>query len=319
VIGEKRKGKKMKKGKALKPGDTIGVVAPSSPKPEIVPQAKEELEALGFRVKLGETCFQTYGGYLAGTPQLRARELNEMFADPEVDAIICLRGGYGSPQILPLLDYDCIAENPKLFVGYSDITALHTALGQRAGLATVHGPMASEGIAHTLDPLSRDYLLRAMTSAEPLGPITNPEGEEMVCLVEGEACGPIVGGNLSLLSALMGTPYELDTRGKLLFLEDVGEEPYRVDRMLTQLALAGKFEDAAGILIGTWTDCRGSKYPNGFGVLDVFREIVVPFGKPTIWNLQAGHGFYNFALPFGVQASMNATAGILIVEESVTE
>jgi len=306
----------MKKGKMLKQGDRIGVVAPASPKPEIVPQITEELESLGFRVKLGKSCEETYGGYLAGTPQVRAQDVNEMFADPEVDAIICLRGGYGSPQILPLLDYGCIAENPKLFVGYSDITALHTALGQRAGLATIHGPMASAGIAHTLDPLSRDYLLRCLMSAEPLGAIINPDGEELVCLVEGEAQGPIVGGNLSLISALMGTPYELDTRGKLLFLEDVGEEPYRVDRMLTQLALAGKLEDAAGFLIGTWTDCK-SKVKHGFEVLDVIREIVVPFGKPTLWNLQAGHGFYNIAMPFGVQAYLHAKDGVLIIEESV--
>ncbi|MFY0546134.1 S66 peptidase family protein [Brevibacillus sp. H7] len=309
----------MKKGKPLLPGDTIGVIAPSSPKPEIVPTALAELEALGFQVKLGETCRQTYGGYLAGPAEWRAKELNAMFADPEVDGIMCLRGGYGSPQILPLLDYECIADNPKLFIGYSDITALHTALGQRAGLATLHGPMASAGIAHTLDPVSRDYLLRAMTQAEPLGQIVNPEGEELVCLVDGEASGPIVGGNLSLVAALMGTPYELDTKGKLLFLEDIDEEPYRVDRMLTQLALAGKFSDAAGIILGTWTNCESKKYKDGFGVLDVFREIVVPYGKPTIWNLQAGHGFYNIALPFGVKASMNATDGILVIEESVVE
>ncbi len=308
----------MKKGKALEPGDTIGVIAPSSPKLEIVPQAKAELEALGFRVKLGESCFQTYGGYLAGPRDLRAHDVNLMFADPDVDAIMCLRGGYGSPQILPMLDYKCIADHPKLFIGYSDITALHTALMQQAGLATLHGPMASSGIARTLDAYSRDCLLRAMTMREPLGPLRNPNGEELLGLVGGEACGPIVGGNLSLVASLMGTPYELDTRGKLLFLEDIGEEPYRVDRMLTQLALAGKFTDAAGIIIGTWTDCRTDKYPDGFDVLDIFHEIVVPFGKPTIWNLQAGHSTPNIALPFGVQAYLNASDGILVIEESVT-
>jgi muramoyltetrapeptide carboxypeptidase len=311
----------MKKGKALRRGDTIGVIAPSGPvPPDVLPKAQAELEALGFRVKMGETCSQSYGGYLAGPPELRARELNEMFADPAVDAIMCMRGGYGSPQILPLLDYACIAENPKLFIGYSDITALHAALGQKAGLATLHGPMAQTGIAFGLDPVSRDSLLRAMTDPAPLGRIVNPEGEEIVCLVEGEACGPIVGGNLSLVAALMGTPYELDTRGKLLFLEDIGEEPYRVDRMLTQLALAGKFDDCAGVIIGTWTDCAPSeRFAHGFSVLDVFCNIVVPFQKPTIWNLQSGHGHYNLALPFGVQAYLNASAGILEIEESVVE
>lgn len=308
----------MKKGKALQPGDTIGVIAPSSPgKPEILERAETELEALGFQVKMGETCYLSYGGYLAGTSEVRANELNAMFADPDIDGILCLRGGYGSPQMLPLLDYDLIARNPKLFIGYSDITALHTALGQKAGLATLQGPMASAGIAYTLDAVSSGYLLRAMTEPEPLGPILNPPDEVIACMVGGCVTGPIVGGNLALIAALMGTPYELDTRGKLLFLEDIDEEPYRVDRMLTQLALAGKFEDAQGIICGTFTNCNSVNYSHGFQIIDVFNNVVAPFGKPMIWNLQSGHGAYNIALPFGVEATLDAANGILIIEESV--
>ncbi|MGD8189917.1 S66 peptidase family protein [Brevibacillus ginsengisoli] len=308
----------MRKGKALRQGDTIGVLAASSPcPPEVVQKAKAELEALGFRVKLSETCWEDLGGFLAGTPQHRACELEAMFTDPEVDAILCLRGGYGSPQILPLLDYECIAKHPKLFIGYSDVTALHTALGQCSNLATLHGPMASIGWITGVDPFSREYLHRAITSADPLGQIVNPPGEEMMCLVGGEASGPIVGGNLSLIASLMGTPYELDTRGKILFIEDVGEEPYRIDRMLTQLSLAGKFADASGILIGTWADCSPDKYPDGFDVLDVVKAIVTPYQKPTIWNVQAGHGEYNIALPFGVQSYMNASTCTVIIEESL--
>ncbi|UFJ41491.1 LD-carboxypeptidase [Brevibacillus humidisoli] len=309
----------MRKGKALKSGDTIGVVATSSPVKEVesVEQARAELEALGFQVELADTCFLSYGGYLAGTPEQRAAELNRMFADPGIDAIMCLRGGYGSPQILPLLDYSVIRENPKLFIGYSDITALHTAIRQQAGLATLHGPNATPGLLSGIEPLTRDWLLRAMRDPAPLGPVINPQGEEMVCLAPGEARGPIVGGNLALISALMGTPYELDTRGKLLFLEDIGEEPYRIDRMLTQLALGGKLEECAGILVGTWTNCGPDKYPGGFDVLDVLRHVVAPYQKPTIWNLQSGHGLYNLALPFGVQAYMNAAAGMLVIEEGV--
>lgn len=308
----------MRKGKALQAGDTIGVVATSSPtKEDVLPKAAAGLEALGFKVKLGKTCWETYGGYLAGTPQQRAFELNAMFADDEVDGIMCLRGGYGAPQILDLLDYDCIAQNPKLFVGYSDITALHTAIGQNSHLATLHGPMVSSDIAHGLDEWSKGYLLRAMTLPEPLGQIVNPPGEEMECLVEGEAWGPIVGGNLALVSALMGTPYELDTRGKLLFLEDIDEEPYRIDRMLTQLALGGLFDDCAGVIIGTWTNCEPKKR-EGFSVRDVFQNIVVPYQKPTVWNVQIGHGTCNMALPFGVHASLDATGCVLTIEESVT-
>ena len=309
----------MNKGKALRVGDTVGLIAPSSPpkQMEIVPRAVAAVEALGFKVKLGETCGQNYGGYLAGTPEQRAAELNGMFADEEVDGIICLRGGYGAPQILPLLDYDCIAHNPKLFVGYSDITALHTAFGQCADLATLHGPMAASELAHGLEDWSMQVLKRALTIPEPLGVLENPPDEEIACLVGGVASGPVVGGNLSLVAALMGTPYELDTRGKLLFLEDIDEEPYRVDRMLTQLALGGLFDDCAGIILGTWTGCE-PKNREGFTILDVFENIVVPYCKPTILNIQIGHSPVNMALPFGVWASLDATHCQLIIEESVT-
>ncbi|KQL48274.1 peptidase S66 [Brevibacillus choshinensis] len=308
----------MNKGKALRAGDTIGLVATSSPATEeVLLKSIAGLEAYGFKVKVGGACRETYGGYLAGTPQQRAYELNAMFADDEVDGIMCMRGGYGAPQILTMLDYDCIAQNPKLFIGYSDITALHTAIGQQSGLATLHGPMATSDIAHNMNGWTEQYLLRAMTRPEPLGPIINPPGEEMVCLVEGEVSGQVVGGNLALVAALMGTPYEVDTRGKLLFLEDIDEEPYRIDRMLTQLALGGLFDDCAGVIIGTWTDCEPKKR-DGFTVWDVFQNIVVPYQKPTIWNVQIGHGTTNMALPLGVEARLDATGCQLTIEESVT-
>lgn len=308
----------MNKGKAWRAGDTIGIVATSSPvDQELLPKAIAEVEALGYKVKVGETCKQSYGGYLAGTPEQRADGLNAMFADDEVDGILCLRGGYGAPQILPLLDYDCIAQNPKLFVGYSDITALHTVFGQNANLATLHGPMAASDLAHGLDDWSKSYLIRALSEPEPLGDLINPPGEEIVCMVEGCASGPVVGGNLTLVAALMGTPYQLDTRGKLLFLEEIDEEPYRVDRMLSQMALGGLFEDCAGVIFGTWTNCEPKKR-EGFSVWDVVQNIVVPYQKPTIWNIQIGHGAVNMALPFGVEATLDATAGKLTIEESVT-
>ncbi|WNC16148.1 LD-carboxypeptidase [Brevibacillus brevis] len=308
----------MNKGKALRAGDTIGVVATSSPATEeVLVKSIAVLESWGYKVKVSGTCRETYGGYLAGTPEQRAFELNAMFADDEVDGIMCMRGGYGAPQILSLLDYDCIAQNPKLFIGYSDITALHAAFGQQAGLATLHGPMATSDIAHGLNDWSKQYLMRAMTRPEPLGQILNPPGEELVCLVEGVASGPIVGGNLALVAALMGTPFQLDTRGKLLFLEDIDEEPYRIDRMLTQLALGGLFDDCAGVIIGTWTDCEPKKR-EGFTVWDVFQNIVIPFQKPTIWNVQIGHGTTNMALPLGVEATLDASGCRLTIEESVT-
>lgn len=308
----------MNKGNAIQPGDMIGVVAPASPvKEEEVLKAKEALEAAGYRVLLGETCFTTYGGYLAGDAKIRAQEIHEMFTNDEVDAILCLRGGYGTPQLLNLLDYEVIASNPKLFIGYSDITALHIAFRQYANLATVHGPMASA--FPTLDSYSRACLLHAMTTTEPLGEIKNPAQEEIKVLVEGTATGEIVGGNLSLIANTLGTPYEIDTKDKILFLEDVREAPYNVDRMLTQLALARKFSEAAGIVLGTWEECVPKDEEKSFSVEDLFREIIAPFAKPTIYNLQIGHSDINIAIPFGVKANLDATNQKLTIVENVAK
>lgn len=310
----------LKKGKRLQLGDTIGITAPASPtKIELVLKAVKSVKALGFRVRLGETCLLNDGGYVAGKPEDRAEELTNMFEDPEIDAIMCMRGGYGSPQILDALDYDRIVHHPKLFIGYSDITALHIAFLQRANLATVHGPMAASELSKDMSAYTINSLLKTIMTSAPIGKLMNPIGEDIICLVEGEACGEIVGGNLCLISDLMGTPFELDTRGKLLFLEDIGEEPYRIDRMLTQLALAGKFADAAGIILGTWTDCKSRLYPAGSGVLQVCKNIIVPFQKPTIYNLQAGHCSSPLSLPLGVNATLYAQRKELIIEESVVE
>lgn len=307
----------MNKGKAIQPGDTIGVVAPASPvkKVEVI-AAKEALEKAGFAVVLGETCFMKYGGYLAGDRIARVNEIHAMFRDKKIDAILCLRGGYGTPQLLAHLDYELIKRHPKLFIGYSDITALHTAFRQKANLATVHGPMASA--FPKLDDYSKSYLLKVMTENHALGAIANPPTEPIHCLVEGKVTAPIVGGNLSLITNTLGTDYELDTKGKILFLEEVGEAPYTVDRMLTQLALAGKFDDTVGIVLGTWEECEPKEKNDSFTVEDLFSEIVKPFNKPTIYNIQIGHSDVNLALPFGVEATLDATNKTLTINESVT-
>lgn len=311
----------MIKGKALVAGDTIGIIAPASPAKnhQSMTLVQNRVEALGFDVVMAPSCFETYGDYLAGTAEDRARDLNVMFRDPEIDAIMCLRGGYGTPQILDLLDYPAIQENPKLFIGYSDITALHVALGQKAGLATLHGPMAASDIAESFGDFSRQGLLRACREGRPLGKIENPPDDPIECLVEGKAEGRLTGGNLSLIAATLGTPFEIDTKGKILFLEDVGEEPYRIDRMLMQLSLAGKLADAAGFVLGDWADCESREYPEGFTVLDLFTEIIVPYQKPVIYNVKAGHCEPKLTLPLGVEVQLDAGQKWLSVEESVVE
>jgi len=306
----------MLKPKALKLGDMIGIIAPSSPTTEAnVKLAKDQVEGLGFKVKLGPSCYATHG-YLAGTDQLRAEDLNNMFYDKEIKGIICLRGGYGAPRILNKIDFELIKANPKVFVGYSDITALHMSINQISNLVTFHGPMASSDIADGLDDFSKKEFLRAIMEPQPMGHIFNPKDKNIQCLVDGKASGVIIGGNLSLVTATIGTIYEIDTKGKILFLEEIGEEPYKVDRMLNQLALAGKLNDAAGIILGDWNDCESTKHYESLSLMEVFQEIIVPYGKPTIFDLKAGHCTPKVTLPFGVNACLDAYECKLTIEES---
>lgn len=308
----------MIKPKSLKVGDTIGVIASSSPTtPERVALAKESLEKLGFNVKLSPSCHQTHG-YLAGEDQLRADDINNVFGDKDIDGIICLRGGYGAPKILDKIDYQIIRDNPKVFVGYSDITALHIAFTQQCQLVTFHGPMAASDMAGGLDDFSKESLLKAIMGDQPMGTLDNPEGTEIKTLVGGVATGEIIGGNLALIAATMGTPYQINTKGKLLLLEDIGEEPYRVDRMLTQLLLGGVLHDAEGIILGDWNDCDPKDKDKSLSLMEVFEEIIVPVGKPTIYDLKAGHCSPKITVPFGIKATMDADKGIVTIEEKAT-
>jgi muramoyltetrapeptide carboxypeptidase len=308
----------MRKPRALQAGDTLGLIAPSGSLKDLgmVEQAAGMLRRHGFESKVGASC-RSIHGYLAGADSLRAADVNGFFADPEVAGIVCLKGGYGTPRILDALDYDLIRRNPKVFVGYSDITGLHLALNQHAFLPTFHGPM---GVSDTLlqgDDFSTQSWLKALTTSAPLGRLENPpEAAPRFTLVGGVARGPIIGGNLSLVAATMGTPFELDTRGRILFFEDIDEHPYRIDRMLTQLRLAGKFDDCAGILLGDWNNCVPEEGTRTLELLEIFQELLVPTGKPTMAGFQAGHCAPVITLPFGVEAVLDADALSLEMIES---
>ncbi|MBS4218744.1 LD-carboxypeptidase [Bacillus sp. FJAT-49711] len=301
----------MQQIKPLKKGDTIGLTAPAGPvTKERLEKAISVIKEIGFNVEVGDTCYEHYGGYLAGTPIQRANELNSLFANHAISAIFCLRGGYGSLHLLPLLDYETIKMNPKLFIGYSDITALHIAFQQRCDLPTIHGPMPASDLVER-DSFTLESLYSILTEYPNVGCVENPQSELINCLVPGIAKGILVGGNLSVSVSTLGTPYEIDTKGKILFLEDIGEEPYRIDRMLTQLALAGKISDAAGIVLGTWTECSSERYADGFQVEDLFKSIIAPAGKPVIFNVRAGHCKSSLSLPLGLSAYLDAEKGIL--------
>jgi muramoyltetrapeptide carboxypeptidase len=289
------------KPRRLRPGDTVGITAPASwVDREQVKAAASCLERLGLVVRLGDTLSKRYG-YLAGSDEERAGELNAMFADPDIKAILCARGGYGTGRIADRLDYELIRANPKIFWGYSDITFLHAAIGRFAGLVTFHGPMMIDlkQDRHPLTVQNYETLVRpsVLRYTEQISPL--------YALVEGEACGPLVGGNVSLLASALGTPYELDTKGKILFLEDIDEEPYRLDRMLNQLRLAGKFADAAGILVCDFHNCVPNKRQESLALEQIFHDHIVSAGKPTLSGFKIGHCSPNIAVPIGIEARMS--------------
>ena len=304
--------------KPLKQGDTIGLISASgATPPEKLQQAIESVEKLGFKVIVGETCRARHG-YLAGSDELRAKEVNQMFSDPAVDGIFCIRGGYGATKILPLLDFDMIKRNPKVFAGYSDVTALHIAFNQICNFVTYHTPMPStEFIQSKMDDYTWNYFIHSVTNADWSEHIlANPIGQPMTTLVSGETMGQLIGGNLTLVAASLGTPYEIDTKGKILFLEDINENEQRVDRMLTQLQLAGKLDDAAGFLLGAWTNC-GPANPDhpehSLPLTIIFNEILVPLNKPTLMDVTCGHCLPTMSLPLGRTISFNADSQIIKV------
>jgi muramoyltetrapeptide carboxypeptidase len=308
----------------LSPGQTIGLVAPSSPanEPERLRFAIETVESLGFRVRPGAHLFDREG-YLAGADTARAADLNDMFADDAVDAIWCARGGYGASRLLPLLDFAGMRANPKPLIGYSDITALHMALHTQAGLVSFHGPVAWRALTpYTLGELQR--VLFAPEAPLRLGapPAFEPrpgqvEWENRVTTLQpGRARGRLLGGNLCLMAHLVGTPYFPDLRGAILFLEDVDEAYYRVDRMLTQLWLAGALAGVAGVAFGKFTEGGPSHgFVQNRVLEDILAERCQALKIPAVAGLMIGHVENQTTVPVGCLAELDADARTLTLLE----
>lgn len=291
----------------LTKGDLIGIVSPSSPIADVsrVERGVRYIESLGYRVKVGNAVGKVHG-YLAGTDEDRARDLHEMFADREVKAIICVRGGYGTPRLLSLLDYQLVARNPKIVVGFSDVTALQLALWRKCRLITFHGPMAGVEMANTMDAYTEEMFWRCLTSNKKLGLIFLPDAPRVLSDIGRSVRGRLLGGNLALVVSLVGTRFQPDFAGSLLFLEEIGEEPYRLDRMLTQLRNASVFAKANGMLLGHFTDCVPSDRSRpSFTADEVLKEAARLFGKPAIAGLPFGHVPRKLTLPVGLSARLN--------------
>lgn len=314
--------KKIIKPKRLKAGDTVGVIAPASGlSQESFDKALQNLENLGFKTKVGKSA-RSVNGFLAGTDKQRLEDLHWAFSDSEIKAVWCVRGGYGVTRILPGVDYNLIKKNPKIFIGYSDITALHTAIFQNCGLVTFHGPVAS---SNYLD-YSKNHVVNTLIN--PSAPYKielseyNKAQESNLYKTEiitaGKCRGKLIGGNLSLLSALAGTPFALQNiKGKILFVEDVGEQPYRIDRMLTQLRQSVDLRSLAGIALGIFEDCN-PKTAGTQSLLDVLKDRFGDLGIPVIYGLSFGHIRDQFTLPVGIEAELDtANATMTLLETGV--
>lgn len=294
-------------------GARVALLAPASAVPEEKLQtALDYVRSLNLDPVVYPSCyFKNKDGYLAATDAQRAKDLNDAFRDPSVDGIWCIRGGYGGHRILPLLDTDMIRNNPKWFGGYSDVTALHTFFNQICDFETYHCTMPST--EPNPDDYTLDWLKKALFGALK-GELNSPAGQKPTVLSGGTARGPLCGGNLSLLAASLGTPWEIDTKGKIMFLEDIGEKTYRVDSMLTQLRNAGKFSDCAGVILGAWTDCP-PEYPEKTLLLpEIFEQLIVPSEKPCIMDVACGHVLPTLSLPLGRMCTLDADNGKIIIE-----
>lgn len=303
----------------------MGLINPAGVvwEPENVEIVAESLAALGFKTKRGANLLARRG-YFAGTDEQRAADLNAMFADPEVRAIHCVRGGWGSARLLPLLDWKTIAKNPKILLGYSDITTLLLALHAKTGLVTFHGPVG----ASQWNPFNVGYIKRVLQDAEAVTFENLKEiDEDDLTVVEnrvrtlhpGTARGRLLGGNLTVLSSLLGSGYLPDWVGCILFLEDVEEAPYRIDRMLTQLRLAGILQKARAVIWGTCADCRPGQGFGSLTVTEVLDDHIRPLGVPSWSGAMIGHVDRQFTLPVGAEVEANATAGTLRMLEPAVE
>jgi muramoyltetrapeptide carboxypeptidase len=267
----------------------------------------EAIRKRGFKVQLSDGV-RASRGYLAGDAEQRANDLRELFSREDIEAIFCARGGFGSIQLLPHLDKPTFQSHPKIFVGYSDISILLNWLTQECGLATFHGPMVAMDMAQGLKERSEEYFWKTLSGESRAWQIEVGE-----VIRAGAAQAPMMGGCLSVLVTTLGTPYEIDTSGKLLFLEDIGEKPYRIERMLTHLKMAGKLDGPAGVVFGDFTQCEGE---GSRGVREILFELFRDAPYPVVMGLAAGHGEENLILPFGVKMALEGTAGTLSLLES---
>ncbi|WP_338513829.1 LD-carboxypeptidase [Pseudomonas poae] len=296
---------------ALRPEGTIALIAPAGPATPDVEKAEQWMRNRGYGLRIYPGVYER-DGYLAGSDKTRLADLHAAFADPDIDAIFCLRGGYGTPRLLDSLDFGLLRANPKPFVGYSDITALHLAINRYAGFVTFHGPMLNADLLGDKQPPTESSLFSLLRGQLGAGSeLAHPVAFPLTTLEPGIARGRLQGGNLSMIAAVMGTPFEIDAQGIILFIEDVNEPIYRIDRLLTHLRLAGKLAQVAGVLVG---DVAGV---DSMALERLLKQTFAPLGVPVLSGWRSGHCDPNLTLPLGALVRLDAGEQRVVLEQDV--
>jgi muramoyltetrapeptide carboxypeptidase len=308
---------------ALKKGDVIAVIAPASAANDKAEQAAAWIAARGYSPRIYPSAQLASDDYLAGSDAQRLTDLHAVFADREVNAIICMRGGYGCARLLDKIDYDLLRRNPKILVGYSDITALHIAIARRAGFVTFHGPMLSSDFLANKQAPTEEALFAMLRGDVPGGSvISHPERFPLQTVHGGVASGRLAGGNLAIIGSMLGTPYEIDLENTILFIEDAGETPQKIDRLLTQLRLAGKLSTVRGVLIGDFseindpTDTVDNTVLNTQRIDALWRQMLEPLNVPVLAGWRSGHCDPNLTLPLGALVTLDAGRQQLRLDQS---
>ncbi len=306
------------KPKKLQKGDLIGIISPASSvdDPFRLERGVEYIEKMGYNVMVGKNVGK-FNGYLAGTDLERLDDLHSMFSNKKVKAIFCVRGGYGAARLLDKIDYKLIRNNPKIFAGYSDISALHLAIFYKTGMVTFAGPMVGVDFYEEVSPFTEEMFWRLLTSSKKFGRVANPDDEHILSLNSGTATGRIVGGNLSVISGLIGTEYFPDLKDKILLIEEMGEMPYKIDRMLNQMRLTGMFKGIKGVIIGSFRDCHEPNTNKKTLTLgEVITDYLSTIKKPVVYNFRHGHLRDNITVPLGVNVRLNASRKIVEIAEA---
>ena len=297
----------------LKKGDNVFLFCPSSPiiPEEDIEKCKKIIIDLGFNPVIGKSLYENYGGYMAGKAEIRIEDLHEAFSRKDIKGIFCVKGGYSASQLLDKIDYELIKNNPKVFVGYSDVTNLHIVFNQKCNFGTYHGPMVKSNMINDFNDYTKSSFFKALEKQE--WKYEEPENMPLSILTKGNASSDIVsgvltGGNLAIIVTTLGTEYEINTKDKILFLEDVDEETGSLNRMLTHLKYAGKLDDCKAVVFGNFTACKNTytKENQHYELLELLKDFFADYDKPVIYGMESGHKKpYMFTLPLGAKYSIN--------------